>query len=214
MNGVKEWIHTLRGYSLTLWLGLFNIILVGLWFGLLTPEVESLDLEFRRLKAANINFRNQVELNSQTLEAIDENRIKFSSLRERGFIDPQNRLGVTRLLDRLREVHGLTSIYYEIYPEVLYDDRATRATGFNIVSTQVKVLMRGLFDADLVEFTQAIIDEFPGQVRPLSFSLERLGEPTEKALRILRDGKLVDFIGGELTFEWNTLRPISKKTSG
>ena len=214
MNDVKEWIHTLRGYSLTLGLGLLDIILVGLWFGLLTPEIESLDLEFRRLKAANITFRNQVDLSSQALEAIDENRITFSGLRERGFIDPQNRLGVTRLLDRLREVHGLTSIYYEVSPEVLYDDRETRATGFNIVSTHVKVIMRGLFDADLVEFTQAIIDEFPGQVRPLTFSLVKLNEPTEAELRILREGKLVDFIGGELTFEWNTLRPISKKTSG
>ena len=214
MRDVRELIHALRGYRLPVGLGLFNILLGGLWFGLLTPEMESLDLEFRQLKAANSNFRNQVDLSSQALEAIDENRIKFSSLRERGFIDPQNRLGVTRLLDRLREVHGLTSIYYEVSPEVLYDDRATRATGFNIVTTHVKVIMRGLYDADLVEFTQAIIDEFPGQVRPLTFSLAKLNEVTESELRILRDGKLVNFIGGELTFEWNTLRPISKKTSG
>ena len=214
MSNVRELIHALRGYRLPVGLGLFNILLGGLWFAVLTPEMESLDLEFRRLKAANINFRNQVDLSSQALEAIDENRIKFSSLRERGFIDPQNRLGVTRLLDRLREVHGLTSIYYEVFPETLYDDRATQATGFSIVSTKIKIIMRGLFDADLVEFTQAIIDEFPGQVRPLTFSLEKLSEPTEKALRILREGKLVDFIGGELTFEWNTLRPVIKKTSG
>ena len=214
MSNVRELIHALRGYRLPVGLGLFNILLGGLWFAVLTPEMESLDLEFRQLKAANINFRNQVDLNSQALEAIDENRKIFTGLRERGFIDPQNRLGVTKLLDRLREEHGLTSIYYEVFPETLYDDRATQATGFSIVSTKIKIIMRGLFDADILEFTQAIVDEFPGQVRPLAFSLTKLNEPTETTLRDLREGRLVDFISGELTFEWNTLRPVTKKTSG
>ncbi len=54
----------------------------------------------------------------------------------------------------------------------------------------------------------------PGQVRPLSFSLHKLAPPTEALLGALREGKLVDFVGGELVFEWNTLRPLVKKAEG
>ena len=214
MIRVIAWLRGHREYLLPAGLGLFNAALAGLWFAVLAPQLDSLDLEMRALRAANFGLRNQIDENSMALETIDENRERYTALNKRGFLDPQDRLGVTKLLDRLREIHGLTSIYYEISPETLIDDRTTRATGFNIVSTKIVVSMRGLFDADLLEFTQAIIDDFPGQVRPISFSLVKMGAPTEAILGLLREGKLVDFIGGELTFEWNTLRPISTETSG
>lgn len=214
MNDLDKWMKTVRRFAMPFALGLLNIVLIGLWLAVLTPEIDAADLEMRKFRASIINLRNQIDTVTVDLESIDDNRIKFASLREHGFIDPQNRVGATKLLDRLREIHGLTSIYYEISPETLYDDQATRATGFNIVSTRITVRMRGLFDADLLEFTQSIIDEFPGQIRPLSFSLLKLSAPTEATLNALRKGEQVNFIGGELTFEWNTLRPIVKKTSG
>lgn len=214
MNDLDKWMKTLRRFAMPVALGLLNTVLIGLWLAVLTPELDAADLEMRKFRAGNISLRNQIDTVTVDLESIDDNRIKFANLRERGFIDHQNRVGATKLLDRLREIHGLTSIYYEISPETLYDDQATRATGFNIVSTRITVRMRGLFDADLLEFTQSIIDEFPGQIRPLSFSLLKLSAPTEETLNALRKGEKVNFIGGELTFEWNTLRPIVKNTSG
>lgn len=214
MKPVMAWVRAMRGYTLPAGLGLINIVLIGLWFLVLTPTLDALYLDMRKVRASNTNLRNQVDTNVQALEAIDANREIYNGLRKRGFIKLQDRLGVTKLLDRLREVYGLTSIYYEVAPETFYDDRVTRATGFNIISTRVTVSMRGLFDADILEFSQAIIDEFPGQIRPLTFSLTKLSSPTEETLSLLRQGKLVDFVGGELKFEWNTLLPIEKKTSG
>ena len=211
---MTAWLHALRGYAMPAGLGLINTVLVALWFLVLTPMLDTLDLDMRKARATNIILRNQVDTNNQALETIDENREIFNGLRKRGFVEPQERLGVTRLMERLRAVHGLTSIYYEVAPETLDDSRVTRATGFNIISTRVTVRMRGLFDADILEFSQAIIDEFPGQIRPLTFSLIKLSSPTEETLSLLRQGKLVDFVGGELKFEWNTLLPIEKKTSG
>ena len=214
MKDVKVWARAKRGYTLPVGLGVINVVLIGFWFLVLTPTLDSLELDMRKVRAGNINLLNQVDTSTQALEAIDENREIYNGLRKRGFVEAQDRLGVTKLMDRLREIHGLTSIYYEVAPETLYDDRATRATGFNIISTRITVRMRALFDADILEFSQAIIDEFPGQIRPLSFSLLKLTAPTEATLSLLRAGRLVDFVSGELTFEWNTLRPIEKKTSG
>ena len=214
MNKMMAWVRSMRGYALPTGLGVLNLVLIGFWFAVFTPMLDSNDLEMRKLRAHNISLRNQIDENTLALESIDENRERYAGLSKRGFLIPQDRLGATKFLDRLRKVHGLTSIYYQVSPETLYDDRATQATGFNIVTTRIVVTMRGLFDADILEFTQAVIDEFPGQVRPLNFSLSKLSAPTEKTLSLLREGKLVDFISGELTFEWNTLRPVEKKNSG
>ena len=203
-----------RRIGLPVTLAVLNLALVAVWLGVLAPLTEEFEFRKRATQNANTGLSSQVELTQRNLDTMEVSRDRYAALVARGFLDPQDRRGATKLLDRLRADHGLSSISYEISPEAVLDDRATRLTGFEIVSTRVTVSMLGLFDADLVEFAQAVIDEFPGQVRPLSFSLKKLGPPTETLLASLREGNLVDFVAGELVFEWNTLRPLLKKAEG
>ena len=203
-----------RRVGLPVMLAVLNLVLVAVWLGVLAPLTEEFEFRKRATQNATNGLRSQVELTQRNLETMEVSRDRYAALVARGFLDPQDRRGATKLLDKLRADHGLTSIRYEIAPEQVLDDRTTRLTGFAIVSTRISVKMFGLFDADLVEFAQAVIDEFPGQVRPLSFLLQRLTTPTETSLAALREGKLVDFVGGELVFEWNTLRPLVKQAEG
>ena len=204
----------MRRAGLPIVLALINGALVGAWLGVLAPMTDDFERQKRAVQASNSGLLNQIDIDEQALADFEENRDQFAGLRDHGFLDPQDRMGAAKLLERLRDIHGLTSIHYEIAPEQVLDDRATRTTGFAIVSTKVTVKMRGLFDADLLEFVQAVVDEFPGQVRPLSISLQKLQAPTEDTLSALRKGELVDFVAGELVFEWNTLRPIVKIVQG
>ena len=204
----------LRRVGLPVALAVVNLALVAVWLGVLAPLIEDFEFRKRATQNANSGLRSQIDLTQRTLETMEVSLDRYAELVARGFLDPQDRRGATKLLDKLRADHGLTSINYEIAPEKVLDDKTTRQTGFAIVSTRVTVKMLGLFDADLVEFAQAVIDEFPGQVRPLSFSLKKLAPPTEASLALLREGKLVEFVGGELVFEWNTLRPLVKQAEG
>lgn len=200
-----------RKAGMPLLLAVLNVVLLGLWLGVLAPLAEDYQFRNRSITNANSGLLGQVDEAEYALATMDKSRDRFAGLRNRGFLDPQDRLGVTKQLDQMRSNHGLTSIYYEISPERVLEDRKTRKTGFTVVSTKVTVGMKGLFDADLVSFAQAIIDQFPGQVRPISLSLQRIANPTEANLKILREGSLYNFVGGEFVFEWNTLRPIEKK---
>ncbi len=132
----------------------------------------------------------------------------------RPFISPQDRLGAARLLEELRETHALSSIVYKIEPERVADDRALRKTGYWVVSTRITVAMQAMFDANIIDFTQAVVERFPGQVRLLSLTLQQLARPTDANLEALRNGDVVDFAASVLVFEWNTLRPIEKKQQG
>lgn len=204
----------MRRAGLPIVLALINGALVGVWLGVLAPMTDDFERQKRSVQASNSGLLNQIDIDEQALADFEENSDQFAGLQDHGFLDPQDRMGAAKLLERLRDIHGLTSIHYEIAPEQVLDDRTTRTTGFAIVSTRVTVAMRGLFDADLLEFVQAVVDEFPGQVRPLSISLQKLQAPTEETLSALRKGELVDFVAGELVFEWNTLRPIVKIVQG
>ncbi len=204
----------LRRIGMPMTLAILNLALLGVWLGVLLPLAEGIESRKRATENANASLRNQVASTQITLDTMEVSLDRYAALQERGFLDPQDRRGVTKLLDKLRQIHGLTSIHYEIAPEQVIEDKTARQTGFEIVSTRISVKMLGLFDADLIEFAQAVFDEFPGQVRPLSFTLQRLKTPTETSLAALREGRLVDFVGGSLVFEWNTLRPIVKKAEG
>lgn len=207
-------VDIFRKAGMPVLLAVTNVVLLGLWLGVLAPLTEEFEFKKRASDNATAGLRGQKEKSEHLLATIDESRDRYAALLARGFLDPQDRLGVTKLLDQLRSVHGLTSIHYEIAPERVLEDRETLRTGFTIVSTKITVGMKGLFDADLVSFAQAIIDDFPGQVRPLSLNLQRISSPTEASLKALREGNLVNFVGGEFVFEWNTLRPVVKKAEG
>lgn len=189
-------------------LAAINAGLVGLWLGYLDPQVSELGLRSRSLRTMADNIRNAHSARAEEFERMKLSRSRYKNLLDRGFVSPQDRLGAAKLLEKLREAHGLSSIQYEIAPEKLIDDRALRKTGYWVVSTRIKVIMRAMFDTNVIDFTQGVVERFPGQVRVLSLTLEQLARPTAETLEALRNGDVVDFVASEMVFEWNTLRPI------
>lgn len=200
-----------RRFILPVVLSLVNLVLIGQWLTVLSPDLAANKNQLRSLGAAITSLRHQMDADALILETIDADVRIFTALLGRGMIDPQDRLAATRLLDRLRESHGLSWIQYELAPETLFEDRDARAAGYAIVSTRITIQMSGLYDSDLLNFAQAVIDEIPGHVRPLTFSLKRINAANEENLDSLRQGQTLDFISGEMTFEWNTLRPIDRQ---
>ena len=195
-------------------LAAINAGLVGLWLGYLDPQVSELGLRSRSLRTMADGIRNAHSARAEEFERMNKNRDRYNDLLDSGFVSPQDRLGAAKLLEELRETHGLSSIQYEIAPEKLIDDQTLRKTGYWVVSTRITVLVQAMFDTNVIDFTQAVVDRFPGQVRVLSLTLQQLARPTAEILEALRNGDVVDFAASELVFEWNTLRPIETQQQG
>ncbi len=193
-------------------LAALNVALLAVFFSYLEPL--SSDLEFRRnnLHNSSVRVRASMDVAAMELEKLAQSGDAYAKLLEQGFLDPQDRLEASKLLDRLRKVYGLTSISYEIAPERTFDDPLVRNSGFTVTSTTITIKMGGLLDTDLIEFVRAVVDELPGQVRLVTLVLERLPTPTDESLAILRDGRSVDLVTGEAVIEWRTLRPPAEKT--
>ncbi len=201
-------------FGLPALLAAINVALLGGWLGYLAPMTEDLTLQKRSMQNATAGLRNRLASRAEELERVAQSRSRYDDLVARGFVSPQDRLGAAKLLEELRETQGLSSIHYEIAPEMLVADRALGNTGFRIVSTKVRVGMQAMFDANIIDFTQAVVERFPGQVRLISLTLQELARPTETTLDALRNGEAIDFATGELVFEWNTLRPIETYEQG
>ncbi len=207
-------ISGIRKFAVIGLLAAINAALVWLWLGYLDPQVSELGLRAKSLRTMAANIRNAHSVKAKEFERMKQSRSRYDSLLDRGFVSPQDRLGAAKLLEKLRETHGLSSIQYAIAPEKLIDDQTLRNSGYWVVSTRITVSMQAMFDANIIDFTQAVVERFPGQVRLLSLTLQQLARPTDANLEALRNGDVVDFAASELLFEWNTLRPIEKKQQG
>ncbi len=87
-----------------------------------------------------------------------------------------------------------------------------------LLSSDVTIDMTGVTDIDLLAFVRAVATGFPGNVRVVSFSLQRRSAVEPGSLARLRAGERVDLVDGRLQFEWRALRwqgrdPLPPSTS-
>lgn len=194
-------------------LAVLNAGFAAVWLLYLEPEGSELEARLKTFERSTRQLRTVLRDKTDQLESMATLGEQYEALVERGFLEPQDRLGASRLLDQLRAVYGLRTIQYQIAPERVFNAPSLRRKGFTIVSSTMTVAMSGLLDTDLIEFCRGVMDEFPGQVRLKSLSLTREASPDDETLATLRDGQLVDFVAGQAVFEWRTLNPLDSKTA-
>ena len=194
-------------------LAALNVALLAVLLSYLLPLSGDLELRRNNLQNSSMRVRASLDVAAMELEKLAQSGDAYEKLLEGGFLEPQDRLEASKLLDRLREAYGLTSISYEIAPERTFDDPLARNSGFTVASTTISISMDGLLDTDLIEFVRAVVDELPGQVKLVTLILERSSTPTDESLAILRDGRSVDLVTGEAVLEWRVLRPPAEKTA-
>ncbi len=194
-------------------LAVLNAAFAAVWLLYLEPQASDLEAELKTFERSARQLRIVLGERTDQLESMATFGKQYEALVKRGFLEPQDRLGASKLLDQLRAAYGLRTIQYQIAPERVFNAPAFRQKGFTIVSSTMTVTMSGLLDTDLIEFCRGVMDEFPGQVRLKSLSLMRQARPDDETLATLRDGQLVDFVVGEAVFEWRTLNPLDSKTA-
>ncbi len=194
-------------------LAVLNAGFAAVWLLYLEPEASDLEARLKTFERSTRQVRVELRDKTDQLESMATFGEQYEALVEHGFLEPQDRLGASKLLDQLRAAYGLRAIQYQIAPERVIDAPSMRQKGFTIVSSTMTVTMSGLLDTDLIEFSRGVIDEFPGQVRLKSLSITRQARPDGETLATLRDGQLVDFVAGEAVFEWRTLNPLDSKTA-
>lgn len=190
-------------------LAVVNVALLALWLGYLGPLAEDLEKQRTAFQIKAASLGSPLAKYTSELDQIERWLEGYEELQGRRFFQPQDRLDAARLFDELRRTYGLTGVSYALEPERMRADPRARKSGWGIISTRMKVGMRGLLDTDLFAFARAVVDRIPGQVKLESLSLTRLAKPTRKSIAALRDGQPVDLVSGGAVFEWRTLRPLS-----
>ena len=157
-------VKDLGQFLLPALLAVLNAGFAALWLLYLEPEGSDLEARLKNFERSTRQLRIVLGDKTDQLESMATLGEQYEALVEHGFLEPQDRLAASRLLDQLRAAYGLRTIQYRIAPERVFDAPELRRKGFTIVSSTMTVTMTGLLDTDLIEFCRGVIDEFPGQV--------------------------------------------------
>jgi hypothetical protein len=122
----------------------------------------------------------------------------FRSLVELGLLEPERRLDLVELVHALRSRHRLLGLEYEIGPQrPLPLARGTRLDALEVLASRVKLKARGLHEAEVLAFIEALSQSPPG-FRPVEQCLIR-------RLRATGDARSPR-IEADCTLEWITLK--------
>jgi hypothetical protein len=198
-----RWRRALRIPLILLGLNLIGGVLVAaLVFGYAGGQASLRD----RLAAAMHSLNHERATVDEDLAYIEAHQGAYEALLAGGLVAEQDRLAAARLLEQLRDRHGLHVVRYSFSPRREAPLGQGRLAQMTLLTTEVTVDMTGVTDLDLLAFVNSVGDSFSGDVRVVGLSLQRRFDAAPSLLARLRAGERVDMVEGRLQFEWRVLR--------
>jgi hypothetical protein len=159
-----------------------------------------------RLAAAMHSLNHERATVDEDLAYIEANQAAYEALLARGLVAEQDRLAAARLLEQLRDRHGLHVVRYSFSPQREGPLGEGGLAQMTILTTEVSIDMTGVTDLDLLAFVDSVTDSFSGDVRVVGLSLQRRFDAVPSLLARLRAKERVDVVEGRLQLEWRALR--------
>jgi hypothetical protein len=159
-----------------------------------------------RLAAAMHSLNHERATVDEDLAYIEANQPAYEALLARGIVAEQNRLAAARLLEQLRDRHGLHVVRYSFSPQREAPLGEGQLAQMTVLTTEVSIDMTGVTDLDLLAFVDSVTDSFSGDVRVVGLSLQRRFDAVPSLLARLRAKERVDVVEGRLQLEWRALR--------
>lgn len=180
-------------------------VLAGASFGLIKPENESVKRELATLKA-DINFKtSETRRFRQEMTEIQSEKNTFQSLQSLGFLGEQSRLEARKRIEAIQSYSRVLSARYNIGPGVVSNVETATEADQVLLTTEIKIDLDALDDADVYKFVSLMENAFIGHVSVTSLDLERVLDLNEVTLRQIGSGIPAVLVKANLVLNWQTL---------
>lgn len=131
---------------------------------------------------------------------------QYDQLIKVGFFDAQDRLRAERFMQLAQEKSRVISAGYSIKPlKVIPNDKA-KAVGYDLISTDIDVVVEALEDKDLFNFFFLLRNGLPGHVEVIDFDITKAADVTQPILRKIGSGDYEPLVKAVIKLRWKTLR--------
>jgi hypothetical protein len=180
-------------------------IITYAWQKILLPQNQILLMEQQQMDGERMRLQREIRELPDKYAKLTALEKRFEALKERGFINSQDRITARSRLDTLRTEAGLRGIQYNIKPQEKVDYPESYALSRILVRSNLDFDFKGLTDLEMRDFIAMIQNNFSGLVILQNFSLERGQDLNETNLQSLSLKQPVDFVTGKASFLWYSL---------
>lgn len=198
----------LLGFKRALLLGIFlaiNLAIAGLYLLVVEPMRAEASTALTTIKGENSTLQGNIQSIKMEMQTLRESMPKYEAFRTRGFYLPQDRFEVSRHLEELKDVSGVSSFAFDIAPLTEIANPEAAAVQKRLIVSRIKLdPVSAPIDISFFDLLQAIDDTFPMHTRIQSFELKKSGPVNAAALDLIRQGK-GSSIQASVIFDWVTM---------
>jgi hypothetical protein len=199
--------------NLAILLGI-NLLIAAFYFLTLAPMLDTAQAQLNAVSGQISSLNGKIASAKQDVVFVNENQSKYEALKDKGLFMEQDRFLIDHQLQDMRSKAGLSAFSFTVEDMKDVPNASAGGMGYRLVSSRVNIERIGsLLDNDIYVFLQDISATFPEHTSFQKFVIKRTAEADEKALKDVQDGKQVNFVTADISFNWMTLAPQQADSS-
>lgn len=182
------------------------VLLGGFYFVLLLPQVSASDRTLRTIRGDVSGMESQTQNLKRAYEEFQLNQSDYDRIVAVDFFNTQDRLQIRDRFIKMKQDSGVMNARYEFSPAQLERNAEIEAAGYRIMKSEIYLTIDAADDMSVYKFLYALVNEFPGRVNVVNFSVtrENKGLSTDMYKQIL-GGPMPSLLIATVKAEWRSI---------
>lgn len=182
-----------------------NGILAFFVYANLVPQYEKQERELRSIQGQISTTGQRLDQILTEFDQIEQQKIRFDALKDRGLFDSQNRIKAQDLLESILFQSKVTSAKATIGGGKSAPHPSVAESGYNVLTSPISIEIQALNDIDVYKYLWLLEKQFKGYIDVKEFTLNRQGNVTREVLQSIISGQNPTIVSAKIKVDWITL---------
>ncbi len=185
-----------------------NLVAAGIYFFAVGPMLSEAQSQTQSTQGQISSLNAQIAGAKRAAAFMKANMPKYEQMQQDGFFLTHNRFMLENEINKLREAAGISSFSYNVAAATKVTNRDADSIHYELLGSRISVdHISSPLDANIYMLAQSISKVFPVDTRLQEMKIQRAAKVDSQTLKLLSDGKQVNFVNASVVFEWITLVP-------
>ncbi len=185
-----------------------NLVAAGIYFFAVGPMLSEAQSQTQSTQGEISSLNARIAGAKRDAAFMKENMPEYERMQQDGFFLTHNRFMLENEINKLREAAGISSFSYDVAAATKVENRDAESIHYQLLGSRISVSrIASPLDANIYILAQSIHKVFPIDTRLQEMKIQRVKQVDPQSLKLLSDGKQVNFVNAAVAFEWITLVP-------